>query len=58
MLSWIARIFLALAGSVVALFVSRDLPSFGVIQALMAIILIVALVALLALWPKRPSSHF
>lgn len=58
MLSWITRIFFALAGSTVALFLSRDLPSFGVIQTMVAIVLIVGLAALLALWPKRRSSHF
>jgi len=56
MLAWIVRIFFALAAPIAALFVSRDVLNFDVIQTMIAIILMVAAVALVALWPKRPRS--
>jgi hypothetical protein len=57
MLSWIVRIFFALAAPITALLVSRDALNFDLIQTMVAIILIVASVALVALWPRRPRSH-
>jgi hypothetical protein len=57
MLSWIVRIFFALAAPIAGLFVSRDVLNFDVIQTMVAIILIVAFVAVLALWPRRPRPQ-
>jgi hypothetical protein len=57
MLSWIVRIFFALAAPITALLVSRDALNFDLIQTMVAIILIVAFVALVALWPRRPGSQ-
>lgn len=57
MLSWIVRIFFALAAPITALIVSRDALNFDLIQTMVAIILIVAFVAIVALWPKRPTSQ-
>lgn len=56
MLAWIVRIFFALAAPITALFVSRDVLNFDVIQTMVAIMLIVAFIALIGLWPKRPGS--
>lgn len=56
MLSWIVRIFFALAAPIAALFVARDALNFNLIQTMVAIILIVAFVALIAMWPKWPRS--
>lgn len=57
MLSWIVRVFFALAAPITALVVSRDALNFDLIQTMVAIILIVASVALVALWPRRPGSQ-
>ena len=56
MLSWIVRIFFALAAPIAALFVARDALNFDVIQTMVAIILVVVFVAVVAFWPKRPQS--
>ena len=58
MLSWVVRIFFALAAPITALLVSRDALNFSLIQTMVTVILIVGLVALVAFWPKRSRSHF
>jgi hypothetical protein len=58
MLSWIVRIFFALAAPITALMISRDALNFGLIQTMVAVVLIVAFVGIVALWPRRPRSHF
>ena len=57
MLSWIVRIFFALAAPITALLVSRGALDFDLIQTMVAIILIVVSVALVALWPRRSGSQ-
>jgi hypothetical protein len=57
MLSWIVRIFFALAAPIAALFVARDALNFDLIQTFVAVILIVAFIAIVAFWPKRPRSQ-
>lgn len=55
----IFRIFLVAAGSITALWISRDALNFGVIETLVAVILIALLCLLLAFWRLRPphSQH-
>ena len=57
MLSWIVRIFFALAAPITALLVSRDALNFDLIQTMVTIILIVVSVALVTLWPRRSGSQ-
>ncbi len=57
MLSWIVRVFFALAAPIAALFVARDVLNFDLIQAMLAIILLVVFIAVVAFWPKQPKSQ-
>ena len=56
MLAWIIRCLLFLAAPVAALFVSRDVFNFGVVQTLLAIIMIVAFAIAAAAWSLRRKS--
>ena len=56
MLSWIVRLFFALAAPITALFIARDALNFDLIQTMVAIILVVVLIAVVAFWPKWPRS--
>lgn len=57
MLSWIVRLFFALAAPIAALFVARDALNFDVIQTMVATVLVVVFVAVVAFWPKRSRSQ-
>ena len=57
MLSWIVRLFFALAAPITALFIARDALNFDLIQTMVAIILVVVLIAVVAFWPKWPRSE-
>lgn len=46
------RLVLAAAGAIAAVFVAREAPNFGVLQASVGMLLIVAVVGLLA-WQRR-----
>jgi len=46
------RLLLAVAGAIAVVFVARDVPNFGVLQAFISMLLIVAVVGLLA-WLRR-----
>lgn len=46
------RLVLAVAGAIASVFVVREVPNFGVLQAFIAMLLIVAVVGLLA-WLRR-----
>lgn len=48
-----ARAVLTIAGILVAVFVARDTPNFGVIQGAVALLLVVAVVSLLAFLHRR-----
>ena len=52
----ILRAFLIVAGSIAALFVSREALNFGVIQTLVAVILIALLTLFAAFWTSRPRA--
>ena len=51
MMNWLAQALLDSAGFVV--FISRDTPQFGLMQAAVALILLVSIVAVLAFWPAQ-----
>ena len=55
MFSWAARIILLIAGAITSLFVAEDLPTFGLIQAMVAFLLIAGVVFVIAFWPERWS---
>ena len=57
MLSWIVRLFFALAAPITALFIARDALNFDLIQTMVAIILVVVLIAVVAFWSKWPRSE-
>jgi hypothetical protein len=48
-MSFLARLILAVAGAIAAVFVAREAPSFGILQAFIGMLLIVAVVGALAL---------
>ena len=47
-MGFIARLFLALAAPITALFITEDAANFGVVQMMIAVLLFVSLVAALA----------
>jgi uncharacterized membrane protein YphA (DoxX/SURF4 family) len=55
MFGWLVRLLLIVAGLIVELFVSKDAPNFGAIQAMATLILIAFIVFVIAFWPARWS---
>jgi hypothetical protein len=55
-MGFIARLFLALAAPITALFITEDAANFGVVQMMIAVLLFVSLVAALAFWPRGESK--
>ena len=48
-MSFLARLILAVAGAIAAVFIAREAPSLGILQAFVGMLLIVAVVGALAL---------
>ena len=57
MISWAVRGILLFAGAITGIFVSKDQPSFGLMQTMVAFLLVVLVLFVIAFWPAR-WSHF
>jgi hypothetical protein len=56
MIAWMVRILLLAAGLITGIFVAKDSPNFGLVQAMVGLMLIVLFVFVLAYWPTRWSE--
>jgi Mn2+/Fe2+ NRAMP family transporter len=57
MISWLVRGILVFAGAVTGIFVSKDQPSFGLMETMVAFLMVVLVLFVVAFWPAR-WSHF